>query len=197
MNMTRLFPTQGSCCSWFQRRVCAEVMYFRSWTIKVWGSSLIHCFSNKVLLKHSRDHSFRYFCACFHATMVKSSSCLEIHGRQNQKHFLSGPSGKSLLLYLMTVSMGYGEGNGTPLQYSCLEIPWTEEPGRLQSMGSWRVGHDWVTSLSLFTFMHWRRKWRPTPAFLPGEWGPRDGVAESDTTEVTAVVVAWDNYRRS
>ena len=35
-----------------------------------------------------------------------------------------------------------GEGNGTPLQYSCLENPWTEEPGRLQSMGSLRVGHD-------------------------------------------------------
>ena len=38
------------------------------------------------------------------------------------------------------------------------KIPWMEEPGRLQSMGSLRVGHDWVTSLSLFTFMHWRRK---------------------------------------
>ena len=49
------------------------------------------------------------------------------------------------------------------------KIPWTEEPGRLQSMGSWRVGHDWVTSLSLFTFMHWRRKWQPTPVFLRGE----------------------------
>ena len=49
------------------------------------------------------------------------------------------------------------------------EIPWTEEPGRLQSMGSLRVGHDWVTSLSLFTFMPWRRKWQPTPVFLPGE----------------------------
>ena len=41
-----------------------------------------------------------------------------------------------------------GEGNGTPLQYSCLEIPWTEEPGRLQSMGSQRVGYDWAISLS-------------------------------------------------
>ena len=54
------------------------------------------------------------------------------------------------------------------------KIPWTEEPGRLQSTGSWRVGHDWATSLSLFTFMHWRRKWQPTPVFLPGEsqgWG--------------------------
>ena len=54
------------------------------------------------------------------------------------------------------------------------KIPWMEEPGRLQSMGSLRVGHDWATSLSLFTFMHWRRKWQPTPVFLPGEsqgWG--------------------------
>ena len=49
------------------------------------------------------------------------------------------------------------------------EIPWMEEPGRLQSMGSLKVRHDWATSLSLFTFMHWRRKWQPTPVFLPGE----------------------------
>ena len=49
------------------------------------------------------------------------------------------------------------------------KIPWMEEPGRLQSMGSLRVGHDWATSLSFFTFMHWRRKWQPTLVFLPGE----------------------------
>ena len=49
------------------------------------------------------------------------------------------------------------------------EIPWTEEPGRLQSMGSRRVRHNWATSLSLFTVMRWRRKWQPTPVFLPGE----------------------------
>ena len=49
------------------------------------------------------------------------------------------------------------------------KIPWMEEPGGLQSMGSLRVGQDWVTSLSLSTFMHWRRKWQPTPVFLPGE----------------------------
>ena len=55
------------------------------------------------------------------------------------------------------------------------KIPWTEEPGRLQSMGSLRVGHDWETLLSLFTFMHWRRKWQPTPVFLPEN--PRDGGA--------------------
>ena len=73
------------------------------------------------------------------------------------------------------------------------KIPWTEETGRLQSMGSLRVGHDWETLLSLFTFMHWRRKWQPTPVFLPGEsqgWGSLVGCrlwgrTESDTTEVT------------
>ena len=134
----------------------------------------------------------------------------------------------------------YKEGNGTPLQHSCLEnamdggawwaavhevttsrtqlsdftftfhfhalekamaphsstvawrIPWTEEPGGLQSMGSLRVGHDWVTSFSLFTFMHWRRQWHPTLVFLPGEseglgslvgcrlWGHRVGHDWSD-----------------
>jgi len=54
------------------------------------------------------------------------------------------------------------------------KIPWMQGPGRLQSMGSLRVGHDWATSVSVFTFMHWRRKWQPTPVFLPGEsqgWG--------------------------
>ena len=50
------------------------------------------------------------------------------------------------------ISSIFGEANGNPLQYSCLEIPWTEEPGGLQSMRSLRVRHDWVTSLSLFTF---------------------------------------------
>ena len=42
------------------------------------------------------------------------------------------------------------------------KIPWTEEPGGMQSMGSLRVGHDWANSLSLSTFMHWRRKWQPS-----------------------------------
>ena len=49
------------------------------------------------------------------------------------------------------------------------KILWMEEPGRLQSMESLRVGHDGATSLSLFTFTHRRRKWQPTPVFLPGE----------------------------
>ena len=87
----------------------------------------------------------------------------------------------------------HGEGNGNPLQYSAWKIPWAEEPGGLQSMGSRRVGLDWATSLSLFTFLHWRRKWQPTPVFLSEESQGRVslvgcrlwGYTESDTTEAT------------
>ena len=86
-----------------------------------------------------------------------------------------------------------GEGSPTPLQYSCLENPMDGGVGGLQSMGSWRVRHDWATSLSLFTFTHWRRKWQPTPVFLPGESQGQGslvgcclwGRTESDTVEVT------------
>ena len=72
------------------------------------------------------------------------------------------------------------------------KIPWREEvPGRLQSMGSRRVGHDWTTSFSLFTFMHWRRKWQPTPVLLPEKSHGQRSMAgyspgshkESDMTE--------------
>ena len=71
------------------------------------------------------------------------------------------------------------------------KIPWTEEPVRLQSMGSLGVERDWATSPSIFTFMHWGRKWQPTPVFLPGESQGRGslvgchlwGRTELDTTE--------------
>ena len=92
-------------------------------------------------------------------------------------------------LFICPFSLCFGEGTGTPLQYSfAWKTPWTEVPGGLQSMGSLRA-----TSLSLFTFMHWRRKWQPTPVFLPGESQGQGslvgcglwGHTESDTTEVT------------
>ena len=53
--------------------------------------------------------------------------------------FFSGEAGQStnkrLVIYPLLALLNTGEGNGTPLQYSCLENPWTEEPGGLQSMG--------------------------------------------------------------
>ena len=81
------------------------------------------------------------------------------------------------------------EGNGTPLQYSCLENP-------MDGGAWWAVVHGVATSrtqLSDFTFMHWRRKWQPTPVFLPEESQGRGslvgcrlwGRTESDTTEAT------------
>ena len=86
--------------------------------------------------------------------------------------------------------------HGWQLDFSTLawKIPWTEEPGSLQSMRSLRVRHDWAISLWLFTFMHWRRKWQPTPVFLPGEsqgWGSLVGCGlwgrtELDMTEATS-----------
>ena len=89
----------------------------------------------------------------------------------------------------------FGEGHDTPLQYSCLENP--------LDGGAWKAAVHGVArsrtqlsdslSLSLFTFMHWRRKWQPTPVFLPGESQGRGsllrcrlwGRTESDTTEAT------------
>ena len=104
-----------------------------------------------------------------------------------------------------------GEGNGNPLQCSCLENPRDGEPGGLPSVGSHRVGHDlaaaaancfpggsdvclqcgrprfvpWVRKIL------WRRKWQPTPVLLPGKshgWRSLVGYSpwgrkESDMTE--------------
>ena len=77
------------------------------------------------------------------------------------------------------------------------KIPWMEKPGRLWSMGSLRVGHNWATSLSLFSFTHWRRKWQPTPVFLPGEsqgwgawWADVYGVALS-RTQLKWLSLSW------
>ena len=73
------------------------------------------------------------------------------------------------------------------------KIPWMEEPGGLQSMGVAKSQLDRAASLSLFTFIYWRRKRQPTPVFLPGEsleqWSLVGchlwGRTESDTTEAT------------
>ena len=99
-------------------------------------------------------------------------------------------------LYCDTVDFDLGpilQSMATQSSTPAWKIPRTEEPGRLQSMGSQRVGQDSATSLSLFSFMHWRRKWKPTLVFLPGESQGQGslvgcclwGHTESDTTEVT------------
>ena len=98
------------------------------------------------------------------------------------------------LFFIVQLSHPYKEkAMATRSSTLAWKIPWTEEPGGLQSMGSRRPGHNWATSLSLFTFMHWRRKWQPTTVVLPGESQGRGslvgchlwGRTESDTTETT------------
>ena len=95
------------------------------------------------------------------------------------------------VFYLHSLMRIIREGNGTPLQYSCLENP--------MDGGAWWAAVHGVaksqTRLSNFTltFMHWRRKWQPTPVFLPGESQGRgslvgcrlSGRTESDMTEAT------------
>jgi len=97
-----------------------------------------------------------------------------------------------IIFYCGKIYITYGEGNGTPLQYFCLEGPMDGGAWWAAVHGVDRIGHDWATSLSLFTFMHWRRKWQPTRVLawrIPGTgslvgcclWGR----TESDTTEAT------------
>ena len=121
---------------------------------------------------------------------IPSLSSSTISGK-NQATLLCQP--QSHILFMLISTSLQEKAMATYSSTLAWKIPWMEEPGRLQSMGSLRVGHDRETSLSLFTFMHWRRKWQPTPAFLPGESQGRgslvgcrlQGCTESDTTEVT------------
>ena len=97
---------------------------------------------------------------------------------------------RALVLFLLNFLCLFMAPHSSTLAW---KIPWTEEPGGLQSIVLLGVRHDSATSLSLFAFMHWRRKWRPTPVFLPGESRGRRsqvgcclwGHTESDMTEVT------------
>ena len=82
------------------------------------------------------------------------------------------------------------------------QIPWTEEPGRQQSRGLLGVGHDWVTSLSLFTFMHWEMAthssvlaWRipgtGEPGGLPSMGSHRVGHDWGDLAAAAAAAAEW------
>ena len=110
-----------------------------------------------------------------------SSSCqlftiqgtISDYGKANSKQLpfvVSWVLDQSILAYVFIKYLYFsaGEGNGTPVL-----LP-GKSHGRRSLVGCSPWGCNWATSLSLFTFMHWRRKWQPTPVFLPGEsqgWG--------------------------
>ena len=85
---------------------------------------------------------------------------------KKQLLWLYRPLSAKWCLWFLICCLAFSSPHSSALAW---KIPWTEEPGRLRSMGLRRVRHDWSTSLSLFTLMLWRRKWQPTPVFLPGE----------------------------
>ena len=95
-------------------------------------------------------------------TFFKSSSMLEV---QSVVHLFS--SGSTMEIEVLVTYLE--KEMATHSNVLAWRIPGTGEPGGLPSMESHRVKHDWATLLSRFTFMHWRRKWQPTPMFLPGK----------------------------
>ena len=113
------------------------------WTgwISLQSKELLRVFSNTTVQKH------QFFDA--HLSLLSNS---HIHTR-----LFPGGSDSKASAYnagnpgsILGSGRSSGEGNGNPLQYSCLENPMAGERGRLQSMGSQRVGHNWVTALSFF-----------------------------------------------
>ena len=155
-------------------------------SIKIWMEMtstkfniIVSSWDGKKRMRSSRrNKDCNYFCNDFFSffTILSKYSMVNVNIRQRQ-----------------VVTSALREGNVPHSSTHEWKIPWMEEPGGLQSVGSLSVWHDWVTPLSLSTFMHWRRKWQPAPVFLPGEFqGWRSlvgcrlwGRTESDTTEAT------------
>ena len=170
-----------------QCKICVEL-------IRIWSGPVIHiltciyivslpfisfCYKN-----NARWSIFLFYIHRFHWAIHKTFSSTLFHTMLCYT---------ILYVFIMTPNMCLEKAMAPHSSTLAWKIPWTKESGRLQSTGSLGVGHDWVTSLSFFTFMHWRKKWQPTPVFLPGESQGQGslvgcrlwGHTESDTTEVT------------
>ena len=150
---------------------------------------------NRCSLKKLKDSWSKLGLYCYSTILIILHSCHCLFLKQPSQNFsrFQAPFDSPLSLQYTSSSPKMERAMATHSSTLAWKIPWTEEPGRLQSMGSIRVRHNWATSLSLFTFMHWRRQRQPTPVFLPGESQGRGslvgcrlwGCTESDTTEVT------------
>ena len=113
-----------------------------------------------------------------HTLRPQTTESKQTLGVRSSNFYLSKTSWSSLVW--RPLSLLPGKSHGWRSLVGC--SPWGHEDSETTSL-----------SLSLFTFMHWRRKWQPTPVFLPRESQGRGslvgcrlwGCTESDTTEVT------------
>ena len=178
---------QDSIRDWWNIRPYAE-----------WPLSAFCCFSDAHILYVSllwwTTHFYVLFLpACLlEKTKTNLRAIKTIFSNLNSSEWgCEGPSTPLVLWETRSSEKAMAPHSSTPVW----KIPWMEGPGGLQSMGSWRVGYYWAPSLSLslFTFMHWKRKWQPTPVFLLGESQGRGslmgchlwGRTKLDTTEAT------------
>ena len=130
---------------WIRRSQNQNLMSAQRWSPSTWLLCLT--FMEAHLPKNFRTYTF--FQASLVAQMAEHLPAMQ----ETQVWSLSGedPLEKEIAAHFSVLAW---------------RIPWTEEPGRLQSMGSQRVGHDWVTSLSppsmpssSFSIKHWYRRW--------------------------------------
>ena len=113
------------------------------------------------------------------------------------------PSGVCVLTHNTRTSHNSEKAMASHPSTLAWKIPWTEEPGRLQSMGSRRVGHNWATSLSLFTvhfhalekemathssILTWRIPGMAEPGGLPSMGSHRVGHNWSDLAAAAAII---------
>ena len=157
-------------------------------------------FTKKILLSHQlicnpylnlRDFNGQGFLYILYISHMQLIIFLDVFRRRECEWFFS-PNAIQCLAFVVNWTLSVEKAMAPHSSTVAWKIPWMEQPGRLQSLGSLRADPTSL-SLSLFTFMHWRRKWQPTPVFLPGESQGRGslvgfhlwGRTESDTTETT------------
>ena len=154
--------------------------------ISFWMIFLCVCVQLFIHLSFDRQWVFFHFCIFY------CEYCCNDHGCENISlgywcYFLDIVPEVELLDLMVVL----GEGNGTPLQYSCLQNPMDRGAPKAAVHGV-AEGRTRLSDFT-FTFLHWRRTWQPTPVFLPGESQGQGslvgcrlwGHTELDTTEVT------------
>ena len=148
----------------------------------------VRCHFLLQFMKVKRESEVTQSCPTLSDPMDCSPPGSSVHGFSRQEDWSEVPLPSLETPLYPPLCLCVGEGDGTTLQYSCLE-------NAIDGGAWWAAVHGVAKSprLSDFTFMHWRRKWHPTPVFLPGESQGRGslvgcrlwGRTESDTTEAT------------